>query len=812
MKFLLKFALLLAGLIHLPCSADAENLPDSLTARLPNTAPLELNEPLDVVMVRGLSKYAERALTAAGTQRRPNWLEHSALSPEGKKEREAARNRLRSLIGDVPTETATSRLTRFSPTVIDHPKFTLVECQWDVADGITGRGLLAIPKSLAKDSQQPLPCVVVLPDVNETPEASFGIDPAFPSVQQVSRQLAEAGCVVLCPVLIDRQVECSGHPLVRWTNLPHREFIYRLGFELGRHPVGYEVAKIRCGIDALRSDLRCPLRTVVIGTGEGGLIAMMVAAASPESIDAAYIRGYFNERDRVWEEPIYRNLFGQLKEFGDAEIASLILPRPLVIDNVEVAIITGPEKFKDRHNCAAPGQVTTPERKSVRREFEKALGYTKTSGPEGASPPLHLLTASDEEPAETNNSQFARAIHLLLPALPFPAESAPPTTTTSRATDELREHQRRRMKSQVEELVRDTQHLLHSSHLTRQQVWKDLKGKTTSEYAAAAEKYRTLVHESFIGRAPTASVPPRPRSRKVLETADFTGYEIVLDVHPPGVKSDPADEDWGGIAGGILLLPKSLRENEKRPVVVFQHGLEGTPMYTIVTDPKHPKFGAYQGVSSVLAQRGFIVYVPQNPYRGGDLFRVVQRKLNPLGLSLFSHIIEQHQVTLNWLASLPCTDPDRIAFYGISYGGKTAVRVPPLLPPRPDQAGYCLSICSADFNDWIRKNASAEDRYSYVFTGEYEIFEWNMGHVANYAELTWLMLPRPFMVERGLDDGVAPDDWVAAEFATAARPYRKLQLDDQIEFEVFDGPHAIHGVKTYEFLHRHLNWPAPKSH
>ena len=45
--------------------------------------------------------------------------------------------------------------------------------------------------------------------------------------------------------------------------------------------------------------------------------------------------------------------------------------------------------------------------------------------------------------------------------------------------------------------------------------------------------------------------------------------------------------------------------------------------------------------------------------------------------------------------------------------------------------------------------------------GEYEIFEWNMGHVANYAELSMLMTPRPFMVERGHDDGVGLDEWVA---------------------------------------------------
>ncbi len=146
-----------------------------------------------------------------------------------------------------------------------------------------------------------------------------------------------------------------------------------------------------------------------------------------------------------------------------------------------------------------------------------------------------------------------------------------------------------------------------------------------------------------------------------------------------------------------------------------------------------------------------------------------------------------------------------MAFYGLSYGGKTAVRVPPMV----DQ--YCLSICSADFNEWVKKNTSNEDRYSYVFTGEYEIFEWNMGHVANYAELSMLMTPRPFMVERGHNDGVAPDEWVAWEFAKVRRHYDYLNIGDRTEIEFFNGPHTINGQGTYRFLHRHLNWPEPKS-
>ncbi len=123
---------------------------------------------------------------------------------------------------------------------------------------------------------------------------------------------------------------------------------------------------------------------------------------------------------------------------------------------------------------------------------------------------------------------------------------------------------------------------------------------------------------------------------------------------------------------------------------------------------------------------------------------------------------------------------------------------------------YCLSICSADFNEWIRKNVSSEDRYSYVYTKEYEMFEWNMGHVAGYAELASLMTPRPFMVERGHDDGVAPDEWVAWEYAKVRRHYDQLGIGERTEIEFFNGPHTINGQGTFDFLHRHLNWPLPE--
>jgi hypothetical protein len=117
---------------------------------------------------------------------------------------------------------------------------------------------------------------------------------------------------------------------------------------------------------------------------------------------------------------------------------------------------------------------------------------------------------------------------------------------------------------------------------------------------------------------------------------------------------------------------------------------------------------------------------------------------------------------------------------------------------------YALSICSGDFNEWIRKIVSVEEPFTYVFSKEYEIDEWNLAWNANYAEMAMLIAPRPFMVERGHKDGVGVDEWVAYEFAKVKRGYLRLGLPERTEIEWFDGPHTINGKGTFEFLRKYL--------
>ncbi len=346
-----------------------------------------------------------------------------------------------------------------------------------------------------------------------------------------------------------------------------------------------------------------------------------------------------------------------------------------------------------------------------------------------------------------------------------------------------------RQKRQFDQLVDYTQKLLPESATRRQEFfWSKTKTSSVKEYEKSTQELRDSFLHDIIGDLPKPTMPMNPRTRLAYETDKWKGYEVVLDLY----------EDV--ICYGILLVPNDLKPGEKRPVVVCQHGLEGRPQ-DIVNPKKKTQY--YNSFGAQLADRGFIVFAPQNPYIFGNKFRQLVRKGNPLKLTLYSFILRQHERILDWLITLPFVDASRIAYYGLSYGGKVAMRIPALL------LRYCLSICSGDFNEWIWKNITLDWGSSYMFTGEYEMYEFNLGNTFNYAEMAALIAPRPFMVERGHDDGVGLDEYVAFEFAKVRRHYSRLGLSDRTTIEFFPGGHVINGQGTFAFLHKHLNWPAP---
>src|SRR5204863_3694117 len=163
----------------------------------------------------------------------------------------------------------------------------------------------------------------------------------------------------------------------------YREWIYRQAFHMGRHIIGYEVQKVLSAVDWFKQ-LNKDLKIGVAGYCEGGLIAFYSAAVD-KRIDAVLVSGYFNTRQRVWDEPLYRNVWGLLSEFGDAEIASLIAPRPLVIEHSVIPDLVeklensggNPAQVEGLDFTGYKGRLKTPEFKDVQSEYNRIDELTK---------------------------------------------------------------------------------------------------------------------------------------------------------------------------------------------------------------------------------------------------------------------------------------------------------------------------------------------------------------------------------------------------------------------------------------------------
>ena len=780
--------ILLFGLILLVPAGSA--VPAQQPGNLPGTAELTWEGDLSARMVAGIDRFLMRRLEAAPEARAASWNRDFSSEAGYTRSVEANRERFRKIIGLVDRRSP-PRLDFLSAEggapLAQSDSVTVWRVRWEVVPGLEGEGLLVRPRNRSAIAQ-----VIALPDADVTPRQLVGLQPGVRPEDRFALRLAESGCQVIIPALVDRGSRFSGNPALEtdrpaMTNMPHREWLYRMAYPLGRHPIGYEVQKVLALVDWLESTAPPGTGIGVAGHGEGGLIALYAAAADPR-IDSCLVSGYFSARERIWQEPIYRNVWALLTEFGDAEIGSLVLPRTLVVEHSEAPRVEGPPPAGEgRKPVAAPGRIETPPAEGVISEFERLKRWAEAL-PAGAGDRVKLVPPDPRAGAVPAGSEAALQglLKPLAEGAVVAAVSGAVPKRRGKAPDAV--EQQRRLVRGIQGTLQD---LLRVSDRIRDQRYLKRDGHGSVEaFTREAARWRSTFWKEILGKIDDPIVATNPRSRRWRETGKWTGYEVVLDVWPDV------------FAWGILLVPKDLQPGERRPVVVAQHGLEGLPEDVVRTDVAD--FRYYRAFASRLAEEGFVVFAPHNPYRGGDRFRVLQRKANPLKLSIFSFIVGQHRRILDWLKTLPWVDGERIGFYGLSYGGKTAMRVPAVLED------YALSICSGDFNQWIWKNVTVEWPNSYMFTGEYEMPEFDLGTSFNYAEMAYLIFPRPFMVERGHGDAVGLDEWVAHEYAKVRRLYRELGLGDRTEIEWFEGEHEIHGEGTFRFLRKHLDWNQPR--
>ncbi|HLV02530.1 MAG TPA: dienelactone hydrolase family protein [Acidobacteriota bacterium] len=745
---------------------------------LPDTQLLTMEGDLSFTMQEKVDAFLMH-LTEESPESREGLWQRDYSSPESYNASIAEnRERFKRYIGLAdkriqPSDLALVSSMNMSALVAESEDVRIYAVRWPVLEGVEGEGLLLEPRG------DVVAQVVVLPDADSTPEVIVGLAGQDPAQSMMAFRLALAGCRVLVPTLINRDFQFSGNPRVRPSNQTHREFVYRQAYFMGRHIIGFEVQKVQSALDYFqnRSDSG-HLPIGVAGYGEGGLTAFYAAAADPR-VQAVLVSGYFNKREELWKEPVYRNVWGLLHEFGDAGVASLIAPRNLVVEASLAPEVPGPPPPRNGINHAAPGVLTTPELVSVESEFARARTHYERLG---LAESIQLIV-SEEGRGSAGSAAALQAFGGYLGINTVPDNVS--GLTDQRPNFDPTDRQRR----QVQQLVDFCQKLMYLNPHIRAEFWNDADDSSLEAWKESTRRHREYFWKEIVGWLPPPTLPPGARTRIVYETPKWKGYEVVLDVYPEV------------IAYGILLVPNGIQAGERRPVVVAQHGRAGRPQD--VCNPNEDT-RAYHSFGARLADLGFVVFAPQNLYIGEEIYRTLQRKANPLKQTFFGVMVRQHEQILNWLSELPFVDPQRIGFYGLSYGGKSAMFIPAILE------GYALSICSGDFNEEVWKHVSIQQPFSFVLTNEHEHTEFDFGSKFNYAELAGLIAPRPFMVERGHHDGVAIDEWVAYEYAKVRRRYVELGIGDRTEIEYFLGPHEINGQGTFLFLQKHLNWSQGK--
>jgi len=639
------------ALLALLCAAGAAAQP------LPDTQPLEFRGDAAAAMVEGIGRYLERIRGWYAARRDPDPIH------------------LRRILGAVDPRADPVRLElagtpEESPVLAAGDGFEVLAVRWAALDGIDGEGLYL------RRLSPPSHLVIFLPEPERAPEQC-------PEMFE----FAAAGADVFVPLLLSSAEPPPPAPGGWAKQQSEREWVWRMGYPVGRHPLGLEVQKVLALVDWWKQRHR-EQPVELAGAGDGAWVAVFAAILDPR-VALVEANSLGIEPESYRRQPLYRDIFGLARFFGEEDLRGLLRSR---------------------------------------------IG----------SPPR-------------------------LMAAPLPLAR--------------RDAGARRLR-QVRQMEEFLQRLARRSRRVRDELWSHIRGGSPEAWRAAAEPLARRIRHDVLGELPPEEVPARPRTRRLAAMPDYRAWEVMLQVRPEF------------FAYGVLLEPARRPAGERVPLIVLQHGLQGRPADLFGQKPDSRAFAVYRNYAETLVREGWAVYLPQNPYTGE--FRHLVRMAHPLGLTLFSFIREQYRVALDWLAALPFVDADRIGFYGLSYGGKTALRVPPFEPR------FRAVVCAGDFNEWIGKLVTAEEPWSYMFTEEYDVLEWNLAHVASHAELAMLIAPRPFLVERGHRDGVGIDEWVLGEYARVRRFYDEMGIGERTGIAFFNGPHRIDGEEALRFFRRWL--------
>ncbi|HZT79553.1 MAG TPA: hypothetical protein VFA26_05010, partial [Gemmataceae bacterium] len=260
---------LLAALLAVAAANADEPKPVKNGPPLPGTRPLTMEGDIASQLVDGVDKFLLREIEKSVERRARHWKRDFSSAEAYNKSIEPNRKRLAHILGvrdpRVPFDAPELVGTTAQPALVGKGDgYEIFAVRWPAFGDVHGEGLLLVPTG-----KKPVADVVAIPDADQTPEQVAGLMEGVPKESQFARRLAESGCRVIVPVLIDRHREPRSPPGRKGgANLTNREFLHRSAFELGRHLIGYEVQKVLAAVDWFAKEGGKDAKVGVIGYGE----------------------------------------------------------------------------------------------------------------------------------------------------------------------------------------------------------------------------------------------------------------------------------------------------------------------------------------------------------------------------------------------------------------------------------------------------------------------------------------------------------------------------------------------------------------
>jgi dienelactone hydrolase len=299
-------------------------------------------------------------------------------------------------------------------------------------------------------------------------------------------------------------------------------------------------------------------------------------------------------------------------------------------------------------------------------------------------------------------------------------------------------------------------------------------------------------------------LPPRPKTPVVVTLSREDRGDFVLEKFQ-------IDNDAGSMVPGYLLLPKGT--SERHPAILYCHWHAG--QYDLGKEELFQAKHTPEAPGPAFARRGYVVLAidasgfgerngqgPDGPAEKDYTAEETASKFNLwVGRTFWGMLLRDDLIALDYLASRPEVDPERIGVTGMSMGATRTWWLMAL--DERLRAGVAIA-CLTRYQNMIEHGAIHEHDIGYFVPGMLKHFD--------TEAVVALIAPRPVLFQTGDSDGGSPVDGIRAIEAAVRPVYRLYGRDDAFRNIIYPGLGHVYTpemwARTLAWMDEHLGAPA----